>query len=42
MYRGVVVVFVEVSHGHQFRHLEEFDFGCVVVAVVVQSFVLAL
>ena len=43
MHQGVVVVVVEVSHGHQFLcHLEEFDFGCVVVVVVVQSFVLAL
>ena len=40
---GFVVVVVEVSHGYRFLcHLEEFDFGCVVVVVVVQSFVLAL
>ena len=43
MFRGLVVVVVEVPHGHWFIcHLKEIDFGCVVVVVVVQSFVLAL
>ena len=43
MYRGLVVVVVEVSHGRWFLcDLEEIDFGCVVVVVVVQSFVFAL
>ena len=32
-----------MPHGHRLLcHLEEIDFGCVVVVVVVQSFVLAL
>ena len=43
MYRGIVVVVVEVPHGRWFLcHLEEIYFGCVVVVVVVQSSVLAL
>ena len=43
LFRGSVVVVVEVPHGHWFLcHLEEIDFGCVVVVVVVQSFVFAL
>ena len=43
MFRELVVVVVEVPHGRWFLcHLEEIDFGCVVVVVVVQSSVLAL
>ena len=43
MFRGLVVVVVEVPHGRWFLcHQAEIDFGCVVVVVVVQSFVFAL
>ena len=43
MFRGLVVVVVEVPHGRWFLcHLEEIDFGCIVMVVVVQSFVFAL
>ena len=39
----LLVVVVEVPHCRWFLcHLEEIDFGCVVVVVVVQSFMLAL
>ena len=43
MYRGVVAVVVEVSHGHQFLcHLEELHFGCVVVVGMLERVVVVV
>ena len=43
MYRGFVVVVVEVPHGYRFHcHLEEFDFGCVVVVGMIERVVIVV